>query len=97
MPQSAAADEPRRMRADEWTAMPHDEPGELVDGVLVEEEAPEYVHELVVAWLIRMLGHWGAPRGAGDWVVESVPGCDGLRLDLSALWAEVDALEGECG
>lgn len=54
----------RPMSLAEWAALPEDEPGELADGYLTEEEVPEYVHELVVAWLIRVLGTWGAPRGA---------------------------------
>jgi Uma2 family endonuclease len=58
------ADEPRRMSLEEWALLSEDEPGELVDGLLEEEEVPAYVHELVVAWLIRVLGHWGVPRGA---------------------------------
>jgi len=52
------------MSLDEWAAMPEDEPGEVVDGRLVEEEEPDLVHEVVVAWLIGMLGNWGAARGA---------------------------------
>ena len=53
-----------RMSLDEWATLPEDEPGEIVDGYRVEEEVPENVHELVVAWLIRILGAWGATAGA---------------------------------
>lgn len=42
--------------------MPEDDPGELVDGVLVEEEMPDLTHETVVAWLIRVIGAWIIPR-----------------------------------
>jgi Uma2 family endonuclease len=55
---------PRRMSLEEWAALPDDEPGELVDGFLVEEEGPDYQHEIVVAWLVRILGGWGSLRGA---------------------------------
>lgn len=48
---------------DEWFALPEDEPGELVDGRLVEEEAPDYLHELLVALLGRLLGNWTSPQG----------------------------------
>jgi Uma2 family endonuclease len=182
-----------RMSLEQWVALPEDDPGELVDGFRVEEEAPDNVHELVIAWLIRVLGNWGASRGAvvlgsgakfavehergrmpdlsvflsgtprpprlgvnrkpptiavevvsstprdarrdrieklaeyaafgvrwywivdpglrslqfhelnaeghyvhvvdtTDGAIDAVPGCDGLRLDVSALWAELDAL-----
>jgi Uma2 family endonuclease len=54
---------PRMMTVDEWAAMEEDEPGELVDGVLVEEEVADFVHEVVVGWLVRNLGNWVAPRG----------------------------------
>lgn len=64
MSESATAQDPRAVSFDEWAALPEDDTRELVDGALVEDEVPEYVHELVVAWLIRMLGAWGAPRGA---------------------------------
>ncbi len=47
---------------EEWAAMPEDDPGELVDGVLVEEEMPDLTHETVVAWLIRVIGAWIIPR-----------------------------------
>jgi Uma2 family endonuclease len=55
---------PRRMSFEEWVALPEDEPGELVDGFLVEEEVPGYLHEIVIAWLARILGNWGTARGA---------------------------------
>jgi len=52
------------MTVEEWAALPEDEPGELVDGVLTEEELPDFVHEMVVTWLIRALGRWlGEGRG----------------------------------
>lgn len=51
------------MSLDDWAAMPEDEPGEFVDGRLVDEEMPSYEHELIVAWIIRMLGNWLAHRG----------------------------------
>jgi Uma2 family endonuclease len=47
----------------EWAALAEDEPGELLDDRLVEEEVPDYVHEVIVAWLIRILGSWLAPQG----------------------------------
>jgi Uma2 family endonuclease len=52
-----------RMSLDEWATLAEDEPGEIVDGYLVEDEVPENVHELVVAWLIRVLGAWGSSLG----------------------------------
>ncbi len=53
----------RPMSIDEWADLPEDEPGELVDGDLQEEEMPGLLHELVVAWLLRVLGSWAALRG----------------------------------
>jgi Uma2 family endonuclease len=182
----------------EWVALPEDEPGEFIDGWLVEEEVPDAVHEVVVVWVIRVLGAWliplgglmlgseakfavRAPRGrkpdasaylpgsrkpprrgaigvppdvmvevisptprdarrdrveklqeyaafgvrwywiidpqdmtleilelgadgryvhalsAADGVIERVPGCEGLTLDLDALWSEVERLGPESG
>ncbi len=48
---------------DDWLALPEDEAGELVDGRLVEEEMPDFVHEVVVAFLIHLFRGWTAPRG----------------------------------
>ncbi len=54
---------PCAMSIDEWADLPEDEPGELVDGYLQEEEMPGLLHEIVVAWLLGVLRAWVAPRG----------------------------------
>jgi Uma2 family endonuclease len=38
--------------------MDEDQPGELVNGRLEEEEMPDAVHELAVSWIIRVIGAW---------------------------------------
>lgn len=43
--------------------------GEFVDGVLVEEEASDFVHEDIVAWLVTLLRSWLRPQGG--WVAGS--------------------------
>lgn len=43
--------------------MPEDEPGELVDGLLVEEEVPDLTHETAVVWLLMLLRAWVVARG----------------------------------
>ena len=48
---------------DEWFDLPEDQPGELVDGRLEKEEEPDYLHELLVARLGRILGDWIFPQG----------------------------------
>ncbi|MDP9190888.1 MAG: Uma2 family endonuclease [Acidobacteriota bacterium] len=58
----------RLMTLEEWAAMPEDEPGELVDGRLEEEEVPDLVHELVVSWLVYVLRSW---LGRGGFVFGS--------------------------
>ena len=51
------------MTFEEWAALGEDEPGELVDGQIAEEEMATFAHEVVVGWCIRTLGNWTAPRG----------------------------------
>jgi Uma2 family endonuclease len=54
---------PVEMSLDEWAAMDEDAEGELVDGILVEEEMPSFSHELAVTWLSHILRSWLADRG----------------------------------
>jgi len=51
------------MSLDEWASLPEDEPGELVDGQLVEEEVADNDHEGVISWLIGALRAWIVRRG----------------------------------
>lgn len=48
---------------EQWAAMPEDEPGELVDGRLEEEEMPDFVHDLIMFWLGHVLRSWLAGQG----------------------------------
>lgn len=47
----------------EWSRLDEDVSGELVDGVVVEEEMPTVLHELVVGWLIATVRAWLTGRG----------------------------------
>jgi Uma2 family endonuclease len=55
----------RPMSIEEWEAMDEDEPGELVDGRLEEEEVPDNPHEVIVSLLVHLLWAWLLPRGDG--------------------------------
>lgn len=59
----AEASTEQTMSLEEWGALGEDEPGELVDGRLVEEEDVGYAHEILAGWLIMVLGSWVIPRG----------------------------------
>jgi Uma2 family endonuclease len=87
--QSARIDAPseRRVTFSDWVNLPEDEPGELVDGQLVEEEVPDAIHEVVVAWVIRMLGGWCIPQGGlvlGSEAKFAVSAPRGRKPDASA-------------
>lgn len=47
----------------QWADMPEDEPGELVDGHLVEEEDVGALHDAIVAWFVWALKSWLVTRG----------------------------------
>jgi Uma2 family endonuclease len=51
------------MTLDEWAALEEDTEGEIVDGILVEEEVPSYLHEVVVTWLVHVLLSWVGDDG----------------------------------
>jgi len=81
--ESPAASE---LSLDEWFALPEDEPGELVNGHLEEEEVPDYLHELLVALLARLLGNWIFPQGglvAGSDAKFAVASRRGRKPDLT--------------
>ena len=69
MAQSAIIDAPAArpaygcpMSIKEWEQLDEDQPGEIVDGRLQEEEAPDFPHEVVVTALLYVLLHWGRSR-----------------------------------
>lgn len=52
-----------RLSLDEWAALPEGTPGELVGGVVVEEEEVGYLHDTLCAALLLILGRWLGGRG----------------------------------
>src|SRR5262245_20395788 len=60
---TAASERPKLMTLEEWAALDDDVEGELVDGMLEEEEMPSILHEIVVAWLFAALRSWARARG----------------------------------
>jgi hypothetical protein len=50
----------------EWGDLGDDEPGELVDGYLVEEDEVGAEHDIAGAWLIWLFQSWLASRGGGN-------------------------------
>jgi len=48
----------KTMTLEEWAALDEDVEGELVDGMLEQEEMPTFLHELVVTWIAAALRNW---------------------------------------
>ena len=70
----------------EWAALSEDDEGELVDGLLVEEEVPEPEHEVIISWLIGALRLWVIQRGGfvfGSELKLAVRARRGRKPDLS--------------
>lgn len=70
MVQSAIVDAPlpdlelsRPMSIEAWAQMGEDEPGELVDGQLEEEEVADSPHEVIVSALLYVLLTWAREHG----------------------------------
>jgi Uma2 family endonuclease len=85
MPVSDPTPEP--MTLDQWAALPEDEPGELVNGHIEEEELPSFVHELLVILLGERFRGWIGPGGlvAGSDAKLGLSGARGRKADL-AVW-----------
>ena len=79
-----------RLALEEWAELPEDVPGEFVDGRLVEEEVPDYLHEVLVAWLARELGNWAETAGAlvgGSEAKFALSATRGRKADLTVYFA----------
>lgn len=76
----------RRLSLAEWERLPEDDTGELVRGVVVEEEMPSYVHEAAVVWLMGTLLPWcraNEGRVVGSGLKYALGGDTGRMPDLS--------------
>lgn len=83
LPETPTAPE---LSLDEWFALAEDEPGELVDGRLEKEEEPDFLHELLVTLLGRLLGNWIFAQGglvAGSNAKFAVSSRRGRKPDLT--------------
>lgn len=87
MPRSATAiSKLKPMTLEEWGNLDEDIEGELVDGILEEEEMATFLHEIVVMWLARTLGAWARRRQgyvAGSEAKIAVGSRRGRKPDLS--------------
>jgi hypothetical protein len=67
---------------DEWSALPEDEPGELVDSTrnCAAWRSSSSTPRVVTSHVL----------GASTGTLQKIPGCEGLTLDLDVLWAAID-------
>jgi Uma2 family endonuclease len=89
MQQMASTTSPGRMTVHEWAAMPEDEPGELCDGILEEEEVAGVRHEIAVLWLGALLRAWAATLDGvalGSEVKYALSNLRGRKPDLSVFF-----------
>lgn len=83
------------MSPEEWSAMPEDMQGELVNGLLVDEEAAESLHEAIIAWLLYRLMTWSEPRKGvvlGSEAKFAIAPSAGRKPDLSAFFTTTQKL-----
>lgn len=74
----------------QWADMAEDEPGELVDGRLVEEEDVGALHDAIAAWFVWVLKSWLASRGGFVLVSDTRFGVSarrGRKPDVSVYFA----------
>ncbi len=71
---SAATEPQRRYTVEEWEALDEDDDRELVDGVLVESEMVDVVHETVVTRLLVWLDAYArsVARRRREWMIQSI-------------------------
>jgi len=74
----------RTATLEQWLALDEDEAGEFVDDQIVEEEVPDFVHELAITWLAAALRAWLGTNGfvAGSEVKLVVTPGRGRKADL---------------
>src|SRR5215831_16173412 len=80
-----------RMTVQEWAALPEDEPGELCDGFLEDEEVADLTHETVVLWLGSQLLSWVDALGGfafGSEAKFALSSIRGRKPDLSVFFPE---------
>lgn len=83
------------MTVHEWAALPEDEPGELCDGVLEEEEVAGVMHEIAALWLGALLRTWVVALGGfalGSEVKYALSNLRGRKPDLSVFFPGRPAL-----